>query len=68
MPLESLDRSMAMDIVAFFAVRHGEKGELLERQFLALFDQAEFLPDGAARSRNAVAPQGRRVTKAHCAR
>jgi LysR family transcriptional regulator, hypochlorite-specific transcription factor HypT len=41
MPLEALGRSVAMDIVAFFAVRGGDKGELLKRQFLGLRDQAE---------------------------
>lgn len=62
-PLESLGRSVAMDIVAYFAVRNGDKGELLKRQFQALLDQAELLPDRAARTQIAAAAQGRRVTK-----
>ena len=36
MPLESLGRSVAMDIVAYFAVQFGDKGDLLKRQFQAL--------------------------------
>jgi DNA-binding transcriptional LysR family regulator len=63
MPLESIGRSVAMDIVAFFAVRHGDKGELLKRQFQALRDQAESLPQAAVRTRRAAALQGRRVAK-----
>ena len=34
-----------MDIVAYFAVRSGDKGALLARQFQALRDQAEWVPD-----------------------
>jgi LysR family transcriptional regulator, hypochlorite-specific transcription factor HypT len=68
MPLETLGRSVAMDIVAFFAVRYGDKGELLKRQIQALRDQAEFVADAAARTRSAVALKGRRVTKTPRAR
>jgi len=35
-PLETLGRSVPMDIVAYFAVQFGDKGELLKRQFEAL--------------------------------
>jgi len=68
MPLESLGRSVAMDIVAFFAVRNGDKGELLKRQFQALRDEAEWLPHAAARTKNAAALHGRRDTKTPRAR
>lgn len=68
MPLESLGRSVAMDIVAFFAVRSGDKGELLKRQFQALRDQAELLPQAAVKPRKAAAVQGRPVTKTPRAR
>jgi LysR family transcriptional regulator, hypochlorite-specific transcription factor HypT len=68
MPLESLGRSVAMDIVAFFAVRPGEKGELLKRQFQALRDQAEGLSPAAENTKNAAAARGRRVTKTALAR
>lgn len=50
MPLETPGRSVAMDIVAFFAVRKGDKGEPLKRQFQALREQAALLPDAAART------------------
>jgi LysR family transcriptional regulator, hypochlorite-specific transcription factor HypT len=68
MSLESLGRSVAMDIVGFFAVRYGDKGELLKRQLQALRDQAELLPDAAARTKSAAAVQGRPVTKTPRAR
>ncbi len=68
MPLESLGRSVVMDIVAFFAVRSGDKGELLRRQFQALRDQTELLPHAAERTKRAAALQGRRVTKTPRAR
>jgi DNA-binding transcriptional LysR family regulator len=41
LPLESLGRSVAMDIVAYFAVRSAHKGDLLERQFQALHEEAK---------------------------
>ncbi len=63
MPLESLGRSVTMEIVAFFALRSGDKGELLERQFQALRGEVQLLPDAAARNSNAVTPKGRRTTK-----
>ena len=56
MPLESLGRSVAMDIVAYFAVRFADKGDLLKRQFQAL--QAETTPhDGAWATPTPSAPQ-----------
>jgi DNA-binding transcriptional LysR family regulator len=63
MPLESLGRSVSMDIVAFFALRHGDKGELLKRQFQALREQAALLPAAAAKTKNAAARQGRRAAR-----
>lgn len=64
MLLESLGRSVAMDIVAYFAVRFGDRGELLKRQFQALRDEAEPeaigmaqpLPSAQAPSRRRNAP------------
>lgn len=63
MPLETLGRSVSMDIVAFFAVRPGDKGELLKRQFQALLDQAGALPPAAAKTKTAGAPLRRRPKK-----
>lgn len=63
MPLETLGRSVAMDIVAFFAVRSGDKAELLKRQFQALRGVADLLPDAAARVSKAADPQSRPATK-----
>jgi LysR family transcriptional regulator, hypochlorite-specific transcription factor HypT len=68
LPLESLGRSVSIDIVAFFAVRSGDKGELLQQQFQALRDQAELLPPAAAKTRRAAAVPGRRITKTPRAR
>lgn len=68
MPLESLGRSVPMDIVAFFAVRSGEKGELLLRQFQALRDRAELLPKAARRTRKAAPVRGRPIKKTPRAR
>ena len=68
MPLESLGRSVAMDLVAFFAVLHGDKGEWLERRFQALHGEVRQLPDAAARTKRAPARQGRPVRKATRAR
>ncbi len=63
MPLESLGYSVAMDIVAYFAVQSGDKGELLKRQFQALPGAADLLPDAAARTKSATT-RTRRPTKA----
>ena len=49
MTLESLGRSVAMDIVAYFTVRFGEQGDLLKRQFQALQDEARQEEGAAAR-------------------
>ena len=68
MSLESLGLSVAMDIVAFFAVRSGDKGELLERQFQALRGEVQPLPDAAARTKSAAAPQARSIRKTRRAR
>ncbi len=59
MPLESLGRSVAMDIVAYFAVRSGEKGDLLKRQFQALHEEA-WPEDGVAADAAPAASEYRR--------
>lgn len=61
--LESLGRSVAMDIVAYFAVRSGSKAELLERQLQALRGVAGGLPDELARASKAAAPPSRPAKK-----
>ncbi|MFY7973266.1 MAG: LysR family transcriptional regulator [Rubrivivax sp.] len=48
LPLESMGRSIALDIVAFFAVLPGDKGERLKRQFQALHDPAALSPHAVA--------------------
>ena len=55
MPLESLGRSVGMDIVAYIAVRPGDTGELLKRQFRALHEETGPVEDAAAHP--ALAPQ-----------
>ena len=64
MPLESLGRSVPMDIVAYFAVRSGDKGELLKRQFQALHEDAG--PEEAAAAESL--PAGRAPNPRHRAR
>lgn len=54
--LETLGRSVDMEIVAFFAVRSGDKAELLERQIQAFRGGADLLPGVAARRSRAASP------------
>ncbi len=46
--MEALGKSVAMDIVAYFAVRFGTKGDLLQRQLQALREQPMPAPDALA--------------------
>lgn len=59
MSLETLGRSVTMDIVAYVAVRFGEKAELLKRQFQALRGVGDVLPDAAARVSKAATSHSR---------
>jgi LysR family transcriptional regulator, hypochlorite-specific transcription factor HypT len=63
MPLESLGRSVAMDIVAYFAVRFGDKAAQLEGQFQALRGMAGLLPDESVSVSKAATPPGRPTKK-----
>jgi LysR family transcriptional regulator, hypochlorite-specific transcription factor HypT len=61
--LEPLGRAVAMDIVAYFAVQAGDKGELLKQQFQALGGSFDVLPTAAERSvKSSTRP--RKTTKA----
>lgn len=53
-PLETLGRSVDMEIVAYFAVRSGDTAELLNRQIQAFRGGAELLPGVAARRSRAA--------------
>ena len=55
--LETLGRSVDMDIVAYFALRPGDKEALLTRQFEALRGGAELLPAAAARRSKGTSAQ-----------
>lgn len=63
-PLESVGRSVAMEIVVFFAVLAGDKGEMLMRKFQSLQREAEPAPGKAAKPRQAAAIPRRRRTPA----
>ena len=57
--LETLGRSVDMEIVAFFAVRSGDKADLLKRHFEAFRGEAGWLPDAGSKASKAAAPRRR---------
>lgn len=69
--LETLGRSVPMDIVAYVAVRSGDKGDLLRRQFQALQDDVwreEGAPAKTPRASRARRPAGQARPRAVRAR
>ena len=61
--LESLGREVCMDIVAYFAVQGGDKGDLLQRQYQALRDATGPLPPAAMSGKDATSGRGRRLAR-----
>jgi DNA-binding transcriptional LysR family regulator len=57
--LETLGRSVSMDIVAYFAVHSSDKADLLKRHLDTFRGTADVLPDAAAGVSKAAAPRGR---------
>ncbi|RPH44090.1 MAG: LysR family transcriptional regulator [Burkholderiales bacterium] len=62
-PLETLGRSVDMDLVAYFAVGSGDKAALLDRQFQAFRGGADLVPGVAAKRSRAASPDSPRRKK-----